>query len=53
MAPGRNVSHAGDSGFDTEAWKLEVFIEKQLRMGLGEELVRFYMIGSFKHQQTT
>jgi hypothetical protein len=27
-APVRNVSHAGDSGFDPEAWKLGVFIEK-------------------------
>jgi hypothetical protein len=33
-----------------EAWKLGVFIEKGL--GLGEELARFHMIGSFKHQQT-
>jgi hypothetical protein len=32
------------------ARKLEVFIEKGL--GLGKELVRFHMIGSFKHQQT-
>jgi hypothetical protein len=44
-----NVSHAGDSGFDHKAWKLGVFIEKGL--GLGEELARFHMIGSFKHQQ--
>jgi hypothetical protein len=50
-APGRNVSHAGDSGFDHEAWKLGVFIEKGLGLGLGEELARFHMIGSFKHQQ--
>ena len=35
---------------DHEAQKLGVFIEKGL--GLGEELVRFHMIGSFKHQQT-
>ena len=49
-APGRNVSHTtGDSGFDHEAWKLGVFIEKGL--GLGEELARFHMIGPFKHQQ--
>ena len=27
-ALGRNVSHTGDSGFDHEAWKLGVFIEK-------------------------
>ena len=27
-APGRTVSHVGDSGFDPEAWKLGVFIEK-------------------------
>ena len=27
-APVRNVSHTGDSGFDDEAWKLGVFIEK-------------------------
>ena len=27
-APVRNVSHAGDSGFDPEAWKLGTFIEK-------------------------
>jgi hypothetical protein len=27
-APVRNVSHTGDSGFDHEAWKLGVFIEK-------------------------
>jgi hypothetical protein len=45
-----NMFHAGDSGFDHEAWKLEVFIEKGL--GLGEELARFHMIGPFKHQQT-
>ena len=32
------------------ARKLGVFIEKGL--GLGEELARFHMIGSFKHQQT-
>ena len=32
-ALGRKVSHAGDSGFDHEAWKLGVFIEK----GLGLE----------------
>jgi hypothetical protein len=32
-----------------EACKLGVFIEKGL--GLGEELARFHMIGSFKHQQ--
>ena len=31
------------------ARKLGVCIEKGL--GLGEELARFYMIGSFKHQQ--
>ena len=50
-APGRNISHiTGDSGFDHEAWKLGVFIGKG--MGLGEELARFHMIGSFKHQQT-
>ena len=48
-APVRNVSHTGDSGFDPEAWKLGAFIEKGL--GLGEELARFHMIGSFKHQQ--
>jgi hypothetical protein len=40
--------NAGNSGFDHEAWKLGVFIEKGL--GLGEELARFHMIGSFKHQ---
>jgi hypothetical protein len=44
------VSQAGDSGLDHEFWKLGVFIEKG--MGLGEELERFHMIGSFKHQQT-
>jgi hypothetical protein len=27
-APGRKVSYTGDSGFDHEAWKLGVFIEK-------------------------
>jgi hypothetical protein len=27
-APVRNVSHAGDSGFDPNAWRLGVFIEK-------------------------
>jgi hypothetical protein len=32
------------------ARKLVVFIEKGL--GLGEEVARFHMIGSFKHQQT-
>ena len=31
------------------AQKLGVFIEMSL--GLGEELARFHMIGSFKHQQ--
>jgi hypothetical protein len=51
-APGQNVSHAGDSGFDREAWKLGVFIEKGLGLGLEEELARFHMIGPFKHQQT-
>ena len=35
---------------DHEAQKLGVFKEKGL--GLGEELARFHMIGSFKHQQT-
>jgi hypothetical protein len=34
---------------ETEAWKLGVFIEKG--RGLGEELVRFHMIGPFKYQQ--
>ena len=33
-----------------KAQKLGFFIEKGL--GLGEELVRFNTIGSFKHQQT-
>jgi hypothetical protein len=33
-----------------EARKLGIFKEKVL--GLGEELVQFHMIGSFKHQQT-
>jgi hypothetical protein len=33
-----------------KAQKLGVFIEKGLR--LGEELMQFHMIGSFKHQQT-
>jgi hypothetical protein len=47
---GQNVSHAGDNGFDHEAWKLGFFIEKGL--GLGEELAWFHMIGSFKYQQT-
>ena len=47
-ALGQNVSHAGDSGFDYEAWKLGVFMEKEL--GMGEELVQFHMIGSFKNQ---
>jgi hypothetical protein len=28
LASGRNVFHAEDSGFDHEAWKLGVFIEK-------------------------
>ena len=32
------------------AQKLGVFIEMSL--GLGEELARFHMIGSFKYQQT-
>ena len=32
-APGRNVSHAGESGFDHEAWKLGVFIEKEWGWG--------------------
>ena len=32
-APDRNVSHAGDSGFDHEAWKLGVFIEKEWGWG--------------------
>ena len=27
-ALGRNLSHAGDSSFDPEAWKLGTFIEK-------------------------
>jgi hypothetical protein len=45
------VSHAGDSGFNHEAWKLGVFIEKGLGLRLGEELARFHMIGSFKQQQ--
>jgi hypothetical protein len=27
-APGRTISHTGDSGFDPKAWKLGVFIEK-------------------------
>jgi hypothetical protein len=27
-APGRNISQVGDSGFDSKAWKLGVFIEK-------------------------
>ena len=41
----------GDRGcVDHKAQKLGVFIEKGL--GLGEELARFHMIGSFKHQQT-
>jgi hypothetical protein len=35
---------------DHEAQKLGVFKEKGL--GLGEELARFHMIGSLKHQQT-
>ena len=50
--PGRKVSHSGDSDFDHEAWKLGVFIEKGLGLGLEEELARFHMIGPFKHQQT-
>jgi hypothetical protein len=33
-----------------KARNLGVFVEKGL--GLGEELARFHMIGSFKHQQT-
>ena len=45
----RHVSHTGDKDVGLEARKLGVFIEKGL--GLGEELARFYMIGSFKHQQ--
>jgi hypothetical protein len=32
-APGLNVSHTGDSGFDHEAWKLGVFIEKEWGWG--------------------
>ncbi|EDL05783.1 mCG50834, partial [Mus musculus] len=33
-APGRNVSHTtGDSGFDHEAWKVGVFIEKEWGWG--------------------
>ena len=33
-ALGRNVSHiTGDSGFDHEAWKLGVFIEKEWGWG--------------------
>jgi hypothetical protein len=28
-----NVSHTGDSGFDHEAWKLGVFIEKEWDWG--------------------
>jgi hypothetical protein len=34
---------------DHKAQKLGGFIEKDL--GLGEELVRFHTIGSFKHQK--
>jgi hypothetical protein len=33
-ALGRNVSHAGDSGFDHEYWKLGVFIEKGWDWGM-------------------
>jgi hypothetical protein len=32
-APVRNISHAGDSGFDQEAWKLGVLIEKRWGWG--------------------
>ena len=32
-APVQNVSHTGDSGFDPEAWKLGVFIEKEWGWG--------------------
>jgi hypothetical protein len=32
-APGQNVSHTGDSGFNHEAWKLGVFIEKEWGWG--------------------
>ena len=34
-AAGRTVSHARISGFDHEAWKLGVFIEKGLGLGGG------------------
>jgi hypothetical protein len=27
-APGRNLSHAGDSGFNPKVWELGAFIEK-------------------------
>jgi hypothetical protein len=46
-APGQNVSHEGDSGFNPEAWKLGFFYRKGV--WLGEELAQFHMIDSFKH----
>jgi hypothetical protein len=35
MEKNRNISHTGDSGFDQEAWKLGVFIEKGAGAGGG------------------
>jgi hypothetical protein len=46
-APGPNVSHTGDSGFD----HLEARGFYIKGVGLGEELAQFHMIGPFKHQQ--
>ena len=51
-APGQNVSHTGDSGFNHEAWKLGVFIEKGWGFHMIGFIMWFHMIGPFKHQQT-